>query len=151
MRSAQRSVPAVPGAYVHLAQLNVARLRHPLDHLAMQGFVSRLDEINRLAEAAPGFVWRHVAEAGYEQGGGFGDDVVVNLSVWETMEDLRRYVYGSLHREVLAQRKRWFLPMAPFFAAWCVPVGHRPGLAEAKAMLGRVGRDGVLGIEALRR
>lgn len=134
----------------HLAQVNVARLRHPLDHPAMQGFVSRLEEINAIADQAPGFVWRHMGEAGYEQGGIFDDDLVVNLSVWTSMAHLREYVYQTVHRQLVADRRRWFEPLQPFFAAWHVPPGHRPSLDEAKAMLERVPADGILGIDALR-
>lgn len=133
-----------------LAQVNVARLRHPLDHPAMEGFVSRLDEINVLAEAAPGFVWRHIGEAGYEQGGAFDDDVVVNLSVWQSLAHLRDYVYHTAHRELVAERRRWFEPLQPYFAAWHVPAGHRPDLQEAKGMLEHVPAAGIMGIEALR-
>lgn len=116
----------------------------------MEGFVSRLDEINAIADRAPGFVWRHVGEAGYEQGGVFDEDLVVNLSVWTALEHLRDYVYRTAHRELLAERKKWFLPVHPYFAAWQVPAGHRPTLAEAKAMLEQVPAAGILGIDAVR-
>ena len=43
---------------VELAQLNIARAVAPLDDPLMDGFVTRLAEINGLAERSPGFVWR---------------------------------------------------------------------------------------------
>ena len=43
-------------AAFHLAQVNVARLVAPLDSPQLIGFVSRLDEVNALADCAPGFV-----------------------------------------------------------------------------------------------
>ncbi len=42
----------------HLAQANIARLLAPIDDPLLAGFVARLDDINALADAAPGFVWR---------------------------------------------------------------------------------------------
>ena len=47
-----------------LAQLNIGRLLPPLDSPQLAGFVARLDEINALADAAPGFVWRFQTEDG---------------------------------------------------------------------------------------
>jgi hypothetical protein len=41
----------------HVAQLNVARAA-PFDHATLADFMSRLDEINSLGDASPGFVWR---------------------------------------------------------------------------------------------
>ena len=42
----------------HLAELNVARLREPLDHADTAEFVRVLEPINAVAEATPGFIWR---------------------------------------------------------------------------------------------
>jgi hypothetical protein len=48
----------------HLAQVNIARLLAPLDSPQLAGFVGRLEEINALADAATGFVWRLQTEDG---------------------------------------------------------------------------------------
>lgn len=128
---------------VHLAQVNVSKLRHPVDSDAMAGFFSRLDEINAVADASPGFVWRHVADAGYEQGGVFADDELVNLSVWEDIESLMVFVHGTRHRELLRRRQEWFhAPGQPALAMWWVPEGHVPGLAEAAQRLDRLRNEG---------
>jgi hypothetical protein len=42
----------------HLAQVNIGRMKAPLEDPLMAGFVGRLDEINALADRSPGFVWR---------------------------------------------------------------------------------------------
>ena len=42
----------------HIAQVNIGRILAPLDDPQMVGFVSRLDELNTLADRSPGFVWR---------------------------------------------------------------------------------------------
>ena len=49
---------------MHLAQINVGRLLHPLDDPRMADFVDNLDKINALAEASDGFVWRLKDETG---------------------------------------------------------------------------------------
>jgi Domain of unknown function (DUF3291) len=51
------------GFWARPAQVNVARMRAPLDDPVMAGFVARLAEINALADQSPGFVWRLQTEA----------------------------------------------------------------------------------------
>jgi hypothetical protein len=41
---------------LHLAQVNIARMKGPLESPVMASFVARLDEINALADRSPGFV-----------------------------------------------------------------------------------------------
>ena len=68
----------------HLAELNVARLRQPLDHPDTAEFVAALDAINALAESSPGFVWRLTDESGHSSSYVRADDdplVIINLSV----------------------------------------------------------------------
>jgi hypothetical protein len=122
----------------HLAQLNIGRVLWPPDDPRTAGFMGRLAELNKLADESPGFVWRLQTEAGnatalrpYED-----ERVLVNMSVWETLEQLREYVYRSAHTPVLGLRKQWFDPMtSPFLVLWWVPAGHRPSVEEAKARL----------------
>src|SRR6266516_3706337 len=54
----------IPVARFHLAQVNIGRLRAPLDDPIMEGFRSQLDPINALADGSPGFVWRLQTEEG---------------------------------------------------------------------------------------
>ncbi len=122
----------------HIAQVNIGRVRAGLDDPRMAGFVNRLDEINALADRSPGFVWRLQTSAGnatyfrpYED-----DRILLNLSVWETIEELRHYVYRTAHVELLRQRQEWFETFAGTYAAlWWVPAGHIPGIDEAKKRL----------------
>jgi hypothetical protein len=76
----------------------------------MAGFVSRLSEINAIADAAPGFVWRLKSEDRDATAIRLNDDdlIHVNLSVWENPSTLRDFVYRSSHREMLRQRRYWF-------------------------------------------
>jgi hypothetical protein len=118
-----------------LAELNVATPRFPLDDPRMAGFVSQLEEVNALADAAPGFVWRLVAD-GANDATSLRDrrlaDHIVNLSVWEGREPLWDYAYRSAHLDVLRQRADWFdLPRGAHLVLWWVPAGHIPSLDEA--------------------
>ena len=85
-----------------LAQLNVARLRNPLDHPDLAPFVEALDAVNAVADVAPGFVWRLQEESGNATGlRPWGEEMIVNLSVWEDVESLKDYVYSGAHAAVL--------------------------------------------------
>ena len=129
----------------HLAQLNVARLAHPLDHPNLEAFVSALDAVNAVADRAPGFVWRlQEAELGNATGiRPWGDDMIVNLSVWEDLAALESYVYGAEHAAVLKQRRMFFHRMErPSLVLWWVPKGHEPTLDEARERLDRLEADG---------
>ncbi|HEV8360079.1 MAG TPA: DUF3291 domain-containing protein [Candidatus Thermoplasmatota archaeon] len=123
----------------HLAQFNIARAIAPLDDPRLADFIARLDEINKLAEASPGFVWRFTAPGGqsstYVQA---SDDprMLVNLSVWASVEALRDFAYRSSHAELLRARRRWFEPaQGPTLAMWWLPAGALPTLDESKARL----------------
>ena len=123
----------------HLAQVNVARLVAPLDSPQLTGFVSRLDEVNALADRAPGFVWRLTGDGGNDATAVpiYDDDkIIVNMSVWESIEALRAYVYSGAHLEVYKQRRDWFSYMKEAATAmWWVPAGHVPDVAEARERL----------------
>lgn len=124
--------------HYHLAQVNVAKARAPLDDPLMQGFVEQLDHINALAERSPGFVWRLKDEAGDATAIQlFGDpSIIVNLSVWQSLEALKTYVYQGDHLKVLRDRKQWFEKLAiPHLALWWIPAGQVPTLEEARRAL----------------
>ena len=125
-------------ATYHIAQLNIGRIRAALEDPQMAGFVNRLDEINAIADKSPGFVWRlQTPEGNATYLRPYDDDrILVNMSVWETVEALRNFVYRTVHAEVLRQRLDWFEKFSgQYFALWWVPVGHIPGMDEAKKRL----------------
>src|SRR6185503_14432896 len=129
----------------HIAQVNIARMRAPLEEPLMAGFVARLEEINALADRSPGFVWRLQAEAGNATYLRPYDDerILVNMSVWETVEHLQQYVYRSVHAELIRQRKDWFEKFdGAFVSLWWVPAGHIPGVDEAKKRLAHLEAHG---------
>jgi hypothetical protein len=131
----------------HLAQLNIARLLAPIDSPTLVDFVANLDRINALAEASPGYVWRLKSDAGDATSiRPFGEDYIVNLSVWEDIESLHNYVYRSGHIEIMRRRKEWFGKMAQAYSVlWWVPRGHIPTALEAKERLMLLQSDGPTG------
>lgn len=123
---------------VHLAQVNVGRLRHPIDHPATADFVAGLAAVNALADASPGFVWRLQTEEGDATAlRVFPDpEMIVNLSVWTSVEALHDFVYRSAHTPFLRRRAEWFDRMeTPSVALWWVPVGHQPDVTDARLRL----------------
>jgi Domain of unknown function (DUF3291) len=129
-----------------LAQVNVARLREPLDSPLLADFVAALDPVNATADAAPGFIWRLQGEDGnatsvrafeWDTAGSAG--LLVNMSVWESVEALAVFVYSGEHRQVLRRRRRWFERMAEAYTAlWWIPRRHLPTTAEAEERLLRL-------------
>jgi hypothetical protein len=132
-------------ADVHLAQVNIGRIKASLEDPVMSGFVARLNELNALAEASPGFVWRLQGDEGNNTYLRPFDDqrILVNMSVWETVEQLRDYTYGSVHAELLRQRRDWFEKFdRMFLALWWIPAGHIPSIDEAKERLAHLEAHG---------
>src|SRR5687767_1242760 len=118
----------------HLAQINLARMKAPLEAPEMADFVARLDEINALADRAPGFVWRlQTPEGNATYVRAYDDDrILVNLSVWESVESLKDYVYHSAHAELLRARRSWFEQFSGVYVAlWWIPAGHIPKIGRA--------------------
>ncbi|MBV9073134.1 MAG: DUF3291 domain-containing protein [Acidobacteria bacterium] len=130
----------------HIAEINIGRVLAPIEDPIMHGFVSRLDELNALADRSPGFVWRLQTSAGnatYFRPYPEDDRILMNMSVWETVEDLRNYVYRTVHSELLKQRHDWFEKFAGTYTAlWWVPAGHIPGIDEAKKRLAHLDAHG---------
>jgi Domain of unknown function (DUF3291) len=133
-------------ALYHIAQVNIGRVKAPMGDPVMAGFVGRLDEINALADRSPGFVWRLQTDSGnatYFRPYPEDDRILINLSVWETVEALRQYVYTSAHAELLRQREAWFEKFSGAYTAlWWVPAGHRPGMDEATKRLAHLEQYG---------
>ena len=121
-----------------LAQVNIGRLRAPLDSAQLKDFVDNLDPVNADADAADGFVWRLEGDAGDATDiAVFGDEwLIINMSVWRDAEALTAYMYQGRHRAMLARRREFFERVQEAMVAlgW-VPAGHRPTVAEAESRL----------------
>ena len=131
------------GTY-QLAQANVARRRYPLEDPRMQGFTGRLEEINALAESSPGFVWRFEDASGNATATRVLDnpELIFNMSVWESLDALKAFAYGSTHRELLRGRQDWFHPEGAQLVLWWVEAGHRPTVAEGEERLRHIQAHG---------
>jgi len=133
---------------MHLAELNIGRLRAPVDDPRVAEFMANLDRINGLGKRSPGFVW--MMEGSGEPGTGntenaIGGDpqFVANMSVWESAEALEHFVWNTVHRQFYQRRAEWFEVMgAQHFVMWWVPQGHRPTLDEGLARLERMKAQG---------
>ncbi len=134
-----------PMATHHIAQLNIARLAAPIESPALSEFVANLERINALADDAPGFVWRFISSLGESavEARLFGDDHIVNMSVWTDIDALHNYVYRSAHAEIMARRKEWFQHMREaYHVLWWVPEGQHPTLVQASRKLSTLREHG---------
>ena len=121
-----------------LAQLNIGIVRGPMDSPVMAEFAANLDRLNALAERTPGFVWRLQTEEGNATSIHAFDNpnLLLNMSVWQDVDSLRKYVFQSAHVEIMRRRREWFEPMdQAFLVLWWVKQGHIPAIPEAVAKL----------------
>ena len=118
----------------HLAQLNIAKAKEPLESPSMADFVNNLERINALAEQSLGFVWRlKAASSDATAIRPLGDDIIVNMSVWTDVASLSNYAFKSAHVEIMRRRNAWFERVAEANAVlWWVPNGHHHPWARRK-------------------
>ncbi|HLH91959.1 MAG TPA: DUF3291 domain-containing protein [Xanthobacteraceae bacterium] len=131
---------------IHVAQLNIGRFRYETDDPRMADFMNNLERVNALAEPSPGFVWRYTDATGnatdtrpYD-----GDPLMaVNLSVWESIEALEKFVWQTVHKRFYARKHDWFEKLdVAYFVLWHVPAGHRPSVQEAVERLEHLKKHG---------
>ncbi len=132
------------GAGRHLAQFNIARVRYPLDDPRMKEFVENVERINGLAEKIEGFVWRLQDESGHAMNMRVYDDprILPNLTVWENIGALERFVWKTAHNRFYQRRTDWFEPLETPLVLWWVAPGERPSLDEGVARLDRLKAEG---------
>lgn len=117
----------------HVAQINIGTMVAPTDDPAVAEFMDNLDRINAIADDAPGFVWRLQTDEGN------ATDIhvfpnpleLVNMSVWQTVDELKAYVYRSEHVEFFRRRAEWFEADAKRVALWHVAAGEIAELDDA--------------------
>jgi hypothetical protein len=130
----------------HLAQVNIGRLRAPVDDPLIADFVAGLDRVNAVADLAPGFVWRLQTEDGNAAAirPVDGDELIaINMSVWESVEALADFVYRSDHISFMRRRREWFDRFeSSYLALWWLPAGTIPTVSEAMERVARLDRDG---------
>jgi Domain of unknown function (DUF3291) len=129
----------------HLAQLNIGRIRYEIDDPRMADFTNNLALVNGLAERTPGFVWRYIDDSGNSTSTRpYADPrIAINMSVWESVEALERFVYQTVHKRFYGRREEWFEHFeSAYFVMWWVPAGHRPRVEEAMERLDCLKQNG---------
>ena len=104
-----------------------------------------LDRINGMAERMPGFVWRLQDDSGNATGIPVTDDpmTAANLTVWESVEALEKFVWKTVHKQFYDRKADWFESSdTAHFVMWWVEEGHRPDLAEALERLEHLNANG---------
>jgi hypothetical protein len=129
-----------------LAQINIAQMKGVnIDDPIMKEFVDNLDEINALAENSEGFIWRLKDDSNnatsinpYQN-----EQILVNISVWESIESLETFTYKTFHTDFLKRRKEWFeLFGKAYYALWWISKGQFPTIQEAVDKLGYLQKNG---------
>ncbi|MEL7119977.1 MAG: DUF3291 domain-containing protein [Bacteroidota bacterium] len=129
-----------------LAEINVARMIGiNIDDPIMKEFVDNLEQVNRLAESSPGFVWRLKDESNNAtQFNPFDNEqVIVNISVWESISALENFTYKTFHTDFLKRKKEWFSKYGmAHFAMWWIEKDIFPTLEEAIERLRHLQENG---------
>lgn len=126
---------------IHLAELNIGRLIAPPEDPRVAEFMDAIDHVNGIGKRMPGFV--RMMEGSGEPGAGNAENFrdgdprnVANLTVWEDVASLERFVWGTVHRRFYERRTDWFEILGEMhFVMWWVPAGHRPTLDEGLTRL----------------
>jgi hypothetical protein len=129
----------------HLAQLNIGRIRYEIDDPRMADFTNNLALVNGIAERSAGFIWRYIDESGNATNTRpYADPrIIINFSVWESVDALERFVWRTVHRRFYGRRAYWFEHFeGPSVVLWWVPAGHRPSVEEAVARIEHLKQHG---------
>ncbi|MBG1231842.1 DUF3291 domain-containing protein [Aestuariivirga litoralis] len=128
---------------MHLAELNIGMFKYPTSDPRMAEFMDNLDRVNALAERSAGFVWRLKGDNNNATEMRIGDDMAVNLSVWENAKSLENYVFNTVHVQFYRKKEQWFgLMEKPHMVFWPVAEGHIPTLEEAWSRLQDLEKNG---------
>jgi Domain of unknown function (DUF3291) len=133
-----------------LAQVNIGRLAAPADSPQLAAFFDALDPVNAAADVAPGFVWRLQTEEGnataivaFQWDRADSDGVLMNMSVWESIDALADFVYSDAHRAILRQRRSFFQAIREATTClWWVPEGERPSIQDAEDRIRHIREHG---------
>lgn len=130
----------------NIAQINVARMKGiNINDPVMKEFADNLQKVNALAESSEGFIWRLRDDNDNATSFNPYDDeqVLINISVWESIEALEFFVYKTFHTDFLKRRKEWFQTYGKVYTAmWWVPAGQFPTISEATDKLSYLQQNG---------
>lgn len=132
--------------FFHLAEINIAKMKGVnINDPMMKEFVDNLNVVNQIAERSKGFIWRLKDENNNATSLNPYDDeqIIINVSVWESIETLEEFMYKTFHAEFLKRRKEWFTTYGTAHTAmWWIPAGHIPTLEEAVEKLDHLQKNG---------
>lgn len=130
---------------MHLAQLNIAKAKYSLESAEIKEFVDNLEPVNKLAEESDGFIWRLKDENGDATNiKAFSDpNIIVNMSVWDSIDTLKNFMFRTHHKNFLRRKKEWFdhIP-EDSYVLWWIPIGHIPTIEEAVEKLDLLRKNG---------
>ena len=117
-----------------IVQANYAQWKPGISESEVNEFISQIAGVHAQAESAKGYVWRYVDDPDPKYIDRlFGmDGLVFNMSVWESIEDLKAFTFKNLHNDVMRERSKWFVSL-PFTTSimWWVQKGNIPTAEEA--------------------
>jgi len=128
-----------------LAHINIGHLKAPIDHPSIEDFAGNLDRINLLTEESPGFVWRLKDE--HNNATSFNpynnELIIVNISVWRSLEALKQYAYHTEHMSFFKRRHEWFESTdKPHMCLWPIEDNIMPDANEGKKRLDHLWANG---------
>jgi len=129
----------------HLAQINVGKLLYQRDDERVADFFANIDRVNAAAERMPGFIWLLRDDCGDATAIQAFDDpsLIVNMSVWDSVEALEKFVWQTVHASIYRRKTGWFEPMdTPHFAMWWIEEGHIPTVVEGRDRLEHLQANG---------
>ncbi len=122
-------------SHYFIAEINIAKMKGvDINDPIMKEFVENLDAVNQIAEKSEGFVWRLKDENNNATIlNPYNDEtIIINVSVWKSIETLENFMYRTFHSDFLKRRKEWFLTYGSAHTAmWWIPEGHIPTMQEA--------------------
>lgn len=128
-----------------IAHVNIAEALYALEDAGMADFMNELDRINALAENSDGFVWRLIGEGSNSTDIRIAGNprLIVNMSVWASIEALFNFAYKTAHSKIMARRREWFeKPSQDYQVLWWVAKNHQPSVEEAMARLAHLCEHG---------
>jgi len=130
----------------NIAEINIAKIKGvDINDPIMKEFVDNLDGVNDIAESSNGFVWRLKDESNNATNiNPYNDEqIIINISVWESIEALENYMYKTFHSNFLKRRKEWFHSFGKVSTAmWWMPKGQVPTIEEAVEKLDYLQKNG---------
>jgi hypothetical protein len=124
-----------------LVHANVAHARAPLDSPLMADFAAQVEELNSLARSAAGFVAQPTLP---DEGSVYLAPLLLNVSIWESIESLDAFTHQGKHAEALERRGEWFEQdgTRPNYVLYWIPKGHIVTEKEIKERLDYLGKYG---------